>query len=122
MVDNRVNSMLNELSANLQSHGMNMEQYLKYSNTDIAKLRETYREAAKEAVKSDLVLEKIAKLENIKVETREVDTEIAMMAARYGSTPKEVKKIITKNGYITSLFDTIGRKKAAQFVMDNLAK
>ncbi|WP_196590647.1 trigger factor [Pectinatus frisingensis] len=122
MVDNRVNSMLNELSANLQSHGMNMEQYLKYSNTDIAKLRETYREAAKEAVKSDLVLEKIAKLENIKVETKEVDTEIAMMAARYGSTPKEVKKIITKNGYITSLFDTIGRKKAAQFVMDNLTK
>ena len=122
MIDNRVNNMLNELSLSLENNGMNMDQYLKYSNSDIAALRETYRESAVEAVKTDLVLEKIAQTEDIKVENKEVDTEIAMMAARYGTTPKEVKKIVAQNGYIANLYDTISRKKAAQFIMDNIEK
>ncbi len=122
MIDNRVNNMLNELSLSLENNGMNIEQYLKYSNTDIAKVRETYRESAVEAVKTDLVLEKIAQTEDIKVENKEVDAEIAMMAARYGTTPKEVKKIVAQNGYIANLYDTISRKKAAQLVMDNIEK
>jgi len=122
MINNRVNSMLNELNASLEQHGMKMEQYLQYSNTDMAKLRDSYRETAQQAVKTDLVLETIAAAEGVKVEDKEVDTEIALMAARYGSTAKEVKKIITKNGYIASLYDTIRRQKAAQFIVDNLAK
>lgn len=122
MVDNRVDSMLNELSVNLESHGMNMEQYLKYSNTDMSKLRETYRQSAAEAVKTDLVLEKIAQTEDLKVAPEEIDTEISLMAARYGTTPKEVKKIVAKNGYIANLYETINRKKAAQLIIDNLAK
>ncbi|MDQ0202410.1 trigger factor [Pectinatus haikarae] len=122
MIDNRVDNMLNELSASLESHSMNMEQYLKYSNTDMAKLRETYRQSAVDAVKTDLVLEKVAQAEELKVNTEEVDAEIAAMAVRYGTTPKEVRKIVAKNGYVANLYETIGRKKAAQLIIDNLAK
>lgn len=122
MIDERVNNMLSELALNLENSGMKMDQYLKYSNTDIASLRENYRQIAEETVKTDLVLEKIAKTENIKVSDKELSAEIAMMAARYGTTPKEVKKIVEQNGYINKLYQTVERKKAAQLVMDNLAK
>lgn len=122
MIDERVNNMLSELALNLENSGMKMDQYLKYSNTDIASLRENYRQIAEETVKTDLVLEKIAKTENIKVSDKELSAEIAMMAVRYGTTPKEVKKIVEQNGYINKLYQTVERKKAAQLVMDNLAK
>ncbi len=122
MIENRINGMINELAASLESNGMSMDQYLQYSKKSIDELRKAYREEAAKTVKIDLVLEAVAKAEDLRVENKEIDAEVAMMAMRYGSTPKEIAKVIKKNGYFTHLLATVGRKKAAQFIMDNLQK
>lgn len=44
------------------------------------------------------------------------------MAAAYGATASQVKKIITQQGRIGDLAATIMRRKTAQFVVDNIAK
>lgn len=119
MVENRVSNMIQELSVNLENQGMNLEAYLKYANMDMAKLREQYKESAAIAVKTDLMLDAVAKAEDIKVENADINAEIALLAATYGTTPQEVSKIIKKNHSIGNLVATVLHKKAANFIIDS---
>ena len=119
MVENRVSNMIQELSVNLENQGMNLDAYLKYTGMDMDKLRAQYKETAAIAVKTDLMLDEVAKAEDIKVEDADINAEIALLAATYGSSPKEVAKIIKKNGSIGNLVATVLHKKAANFVIDS---
>lgn len=119
MIENRVSNMIQELSVNLENQGMNLDAYLKYANMDIAKLREQYKESAAIAVKTDLMLDAVAKAEDIKVENADINAEIALLAATYGTTPQEVSKIIKKNHSIGNLVATVLHKKAANFIIDS---
>ena len=122
MIDNRVTAMIQEMAMRLEQQGMKLEQYLQYAGTDIAKLREQYRETAEKNVKTDLMLEEVAKAEDIKVEAKDLDEEVAAMAAAYGATPQQVQKIIKEQGRISDLAASVLRKKTAQFIIDNIAK
>ena len=122
MIDNRVTAMIQEMAMRLEQQGMKLEQYLQYAGTDIAKLREQYRESAEKNVKTDLMLEEVAKAEDIKVEAKDLDEEVAAMAAAYGATPQQVQKIIKEQGRIGDLAASVLRKKTAQFIIDNIAK
>ena len=119
MVENRVSNIIQELSVNLENQGMNLDAYLKYANMDMAKLREQYKESAAIAVKTDLMLDAVAKAEDIKVENADINAEIALLAATYGTTPQEVSKIIKKNHSIGNLVATVLHKKAANFIIDS---
>ena len=119
MVENRVSNMIQELSVNLENQGMNLDAYLKYANMDMAKLREQYKESAAIAVKTDLMLDAVAKAEDIKVENADINAEIALLSATYGTTPQEVSKIIKKNHSICNLVATVLHKKAANFIIDS---
>lgn len=122
MIKNRISHMIQELDISLQNRGMKLEQYLQYANMDIAKLREKYRETAEINVKTDLMLEQIAKAEELKVEAADMQAEVALMAQTYGATPKQVQKIIQEQGRIGDLAATILRKKAAQLIVESIAK
>ena len=122
MIDNRVTSMIQEMAMRLEQQGMKLEQYLQYAGTDIAKIREDYRETAEKNVKTDLMLEEVAKAEDIKVEAKDLDAEVVAMAAAYGATPKQVQKIIKEQGRIGDLAASVLRKKTAQFIIDNIAE
>lgn len=122
MIDNRVTAMIQEMAMRLEQQGMKLEQYLQYAGTDIAKIREDYRETAEKNVKTDLMLEEVAKAEAIKVEAKDLDAEVAAMAAAYGATPQQVQKIIKEQGRIGDLAASVLRKKTAQFIIDNIAE
>ena len=121
MIDNRVTAMIQEMSMRLEQQGMKMEQYLQFAGTDIAKIREDYRETAEKNVRTDLMLEEVAKAEDIKVEGKDLDQEVALMAMQYGATPKQVQKIIKEQGRLGDLAATVLRKKTAQFIIDSIA-
>lgn len=111
MVENRVSNMIQELSVNLENQGMNLDAYLNYAKMDMDKLREQYKESAAIAVKTDLMLDAVAKAEGLKVENADINAEIALLAATYGTTPQEVSKIIKKNHSIGNLVATVMHKK-----------
>ena len=85
---------------------------------DMAKIRENQRHVAEEIVKTDLVLDAIAKAENIHVDMADVDAEIAAIAGQHGASVDEVKKIIKTNGTMGLLLANILRRKAAHVVID----
>ena len=122
MIDNRVTTMIQEMAMRLEQQGMKLEQYLQYAGTDVAKMREEYRETAEKNVKTDLMLEAVAKAENIQVEANDISAEVAAMAQTYGATPAQVQKIIKEQGRLGDLAATIMRRKTAQFIVDSLAE
>lgn len=122
MIDNEVTRMVREMEMRLAQQGMQLEQYLQFAGTDIAKLREQYRETAEKNVRTGLMLEEVAKAESIKVEAADLDKEVETMAAAYGATPKQVKKIIAEQGRLNDLAATVLRNKMMQFIFDNLTE
>lgn len=117
MVDDKIDQMVEELSMKLETQRMNLDDYLKYMNQDLDTLKEHYTDSAKENVKMDLVLEAVAKAENIEVKDIDLQAEIITMAQNFGADPKEVYKIILKEHRVPMLVQSVGRKKAASFVL-----
>ena len=61
MIENRIDHMIEELDINLQNRGMALEQYLAFTKMDLEQVRNNYREAATINVKTDMMLEAIAR-------------------------------------------------------------
>lgn len=121
MIEDRITQMIQELAMRLEQQGMKFEQYLQYSGSDMTKLRNEYRETATKNVRTDLMLEAVAKAENIKVEPADLDSEVAMMAQMYGAKPAQVRKIVVEQGRVGDLAVTVMRRKTAKFIVDHLA-
>jgi trigger factor len=119
MVENRVNNLLAELDLNLQSQGANLDSYLQYAKKTIAEVKADYEEVAKEGVKTDLILEAIAKKENLGVSQRDLDAELRAMALTYDIPVKNVKSYVEKEGHMGNLIMNILRRKAAEFVISS---
>ena len=96
MVADRVEQMVQELAMNMESRGLKLDDYLKFSNKTLEQLKEEYKETAAENVRTDLVLDAVAKAENIQVTSEDMNMEIFTMAQNFGADPKEVYKIILK--------------------------
>lgn len=122
MIEDRISQMVDELRLSLESRKMNMDMYMKVTGQDMAKIRENQRAAATENVKADLVLDAIAKAENIQVDMNDVDTEISAIAQQHGATLDEVKKIIKANGSMGLLLANILRRKSAHVIIDSATK
>ena len=122
MVEDRITKMIEDLSANMESRGMKFEDYIKYMNTDMNTVRENYRESALIGVKTDLLMEAIVRAEALEVTIEEIDTEIGIIAKGYGAELADVKAIITGQGKMSFVVDSILRKKAAQLIIDSVEK
>ncbi|QJW48637.1 trigger factor [bacterium BFN5] len=122
MVEERIDHMIEELDISLQNRGMKLENYLQYANMDMNTLRQNYRDAALLNVKTDLMLEAVAKAEALEVKPEDMEAEVIAMAQSYGASPEQVSKIIREQGRIGDLAASIIRKKAAQFIIDNIEK
>ena len=119
MIEDKISQMVEEMKMSLESRKMSLDMYMQYTGLDMAKIRENQRPVAEENVKTDLVLDAIAKAENIQVDMNDVDAEIAAISAQHGAAPEEVKKIIKANGTMGLLLANILRRKAAHVVLDS---
>ena len=119
MIEDRAEQMVQELAMNLEGRGLKLEDYLKFSNKTIEALREENKAAAAENVRADLVLDEIAKAENVQVTPEDMNYEIFAMSQQFGADPKEVYDIIVKEGRVSMLASSVARKKAARFIIEN---
>lgn len=119
MIEDKISQMVEEMKMSLESRKMSLDMYMQYTGLDMAKIRENQRPVAEENVKTDLVLDAIAKAEDIQVDMADVDAEISAISAQHGASPEEVKKIIKGNGTMGLLLANILRRKAAHVVIDS---
>ena len=119
MIEDRITQMVDEMRMSLEARKLTLEQYMQYSGIDMKQLRERQHDAAVENVKTDLVLDAVAKAENIQVSMEDVDSELSAIASQHGATLEDVKKIIKANGTMGLLLANILRRKAAHVIIDS---
>ena len=98
--------------------GVGLEKMLELQGWDEARLREDSREHAIRAIKSDLVLEGIARNASLDVTAEEIGAEIAVLAQAYGREPKAVAKDLERSGQVVTLAGDIIRTKALDLLVE----
>ena len=79
--------------------------------------RESQREVSRESVAAAIVLDEIARREQIAVTPEEVDQEVARYAERAGRTPPAVRAALEKEGSLSRVAAGLRREKSVDFVM-----
>ncbi len=98
--------------------GVGLEKMLELQGWDEARLREDSREHAIRAIKSDLVLEGIARNASLEVTAEEIGAEIAVLAQAYEREPKAVAKDLERSGQVVTLAGDIIRTKALDLLVE----
>ena len=94
MFENRLNQSVEEFAYRLQSQGLDLQTYLKYTNASIDDFKASFRPQAESQVKFRLALEKIVELENIVADEKDVNEQFEKMAKDYGMEVDQVKAAV----------------------------
>ena len=91
MTERQMDYMLQDIAYRLSMSGLKLEQYCQYMGTDVQTLREGYRQEAEQRVRAQLVLEAVAKAENVEATEEELAHEIEHYAGHAGKEAEEFK-------------------------------
>lgn len=94
MVDEQVRQMADDFARRIQSQGLTIEQYFQFTGMTAEKLFEQMRPEAEKRIQNSLVLEAIAKAENIEISDEKMDEEIAKMAEMYKMEADKLKELM----------------------------
>lgn len=115
MFENRLEQCVEDFAYRLQSQGLNLETYLKYTNSNIDDFKKSFRPQAEMQVKYRLALEKIVELENITPDEKDIEEQYKKMAEDYGVELEKVKAAIPAS----ELSKDIAVGKAIDLVKEN---
>ncbi|MBR3749767.1 MAG: trigger factor, partial [Firmicutes bacterium] len=110
MIDSEAANMLNEFGYQLQSQGLNLDQYCKYLNKTQQQMIDEFKPDAEKRVKSRLIVEAVAKQEGVEVTQEDIDKELAAMAAQYGMAQSQIKSIFGEENMDYLKKDIMSRK------------
>lgn len=115
MFENSIEESVRDFEYRLQSQGLNLDMYMQYTGADKDTFRESFREQAEKKVKMRLILEKIAKLENIVPTAEDLEAEYNRYAEMYNMEADKVKAFIPEQ----ALSEDLAVQKAMDFVKEN---
>ena len=118
MIDDEVKTMLRDMEMRMMYQGIRFEDYLKYTGQTLDQVRENYKPEAANRVKTQLVLEAVAKAENIVPTDEDVDEAIAEQAKRVNRDVEEFKASLSEQQK-EYLKETAGIKKVIDFLKAN---
>lgn len=115
MYENEVEESINSFAYRLQSQGLNLETYLKYTGMDTETLKAQFKPQSEKQVKVRLALEKIAELENLEPTEEEVEAEFEKLAKTYEMEVDKIKNIVAD----AQVKADLKNQKAVDFVKAN---
>jgi trigger factor len=118
LIDEETDHRINHARDRAERMGVGLEKMLELQGWDEARLREDSRQHAIRAIKSDLVLEGIARNASLEVTAEEIGAEIAVLAQAYGREPKAVAKDLERSGQVVTLAGDIIRTKALDLLVE----
>jgi trigger factor len=113
LVDREIDRRLEEFARRLIEQNVDPRK----ADIDWGQFREAQREPARSAVASALVLDELARRENLSVSPEDIDKEVEQFAARSGRTPAAVRAQLEKEGGLARLAASLRREKAVDFAM-----
>lgn len=94
MVELEAENMTYDFATRLQYQGLNIEQYFQYTGQNMNSLKESMKGQAENKIKVGLVLEAVAKAENLTVSDEDFEAELARMAEMYHMEIDKIKETI----------------------------
>ena len=97
MVDNQVDQYLEDAKYRIQSQmpGITFEQYLEYTGGSVEDFKKGVRDQARKDVEINLLIEAIAKAEEITVSDEEADEEVKKIADQYKMDIEKIKQLLS---------------------------
>ena len=118
MIDTQVNQMAQDFAQRIQQQGLSMEQYFQFTGMTAEKMMEELRPQAVKRIETRLVLEAIAKAENIEITDEKIDEELAKMAEAYKMEVEKLKEFMGENEKEQMKMD-LAVQDAVTFLVDN---
>lgn len=115
MIEKTIDDDVNEYSYRLQSQGLKLETYLKYTGMDMKGFREGFKERAATQVRLNLALEKIIEKEKIEVTEEDIEAEYKKYADAYNMDIDTIKKAVSAE----SLKPELASRKAIDLIVDS---
>jgi trigger factor len=119
LVDSEVEHRVAHAQERAEQIGATLDQVLEAQGWDELRFRSDARTHAIRAVKADLVLEAVARAEDLQVSPEELGAEVAALARAMNRDPREVARTLEKSGQITSLAGDIIRSKALDLLVEH---
>lgn len=94
MINEQIRRMTDDFTRRIESQGITMEQYMQFTGMDTKKLADQMRPEALKRIQNSLVLEEIAKAENIQISDEKLDEEIGKLAANYKMEAAKLKELM----------------------------
>lgn len=118
MLETQQKQIIDEFTQRIRAQGLSMEQYMQYTGLDNAKLMDQVKPEAMNRIQTRLVLEAVAKAENLEATEDDFNEEVKTMGAAYQLDEDKVKEMLGVNGKKQVLED-IRIKKALEFAVEN---
>ena len=122
LVQKEIQYRMSEFAQQLQMQGMSIGQYFEMTGQNAEKMRETLKESAEKSIKAQLVLDEIAKVENISATDEDVNKEIEKMAEMYGVEKDVILNDVKKSGNYARFLDNtkyqIKNRKTIDFLVN----
>lgn len=114
LVDREIDRRLEEFVRRLMEQGVDPNK----ANIDWQEFRERQRQAAADTVRSTLVVDEIARREQIEATDEDLDQEIARFAERSGRTPTAVRARLEKENALDRIRSGIRREKTMTWLVE----
>ncbi|MGT2888649.1 trigger factor [Streptococcus didelphis] len=115
MVHDEVHRSMNEFMGNMQRQGISPEMYFQLTGTSEEDLHEQYAAEADKRVKTNLVIEAIAKSEGFDASEEEIEKEIQDLATEYNMPVEQVRSLLSAD----MLKHDIAMKKAVEVITES---
>jgi len=116
LVERNASALEDEAKEYASRTGLEWEKYLEEQGKDAEELRAEYRAEAERRVKSTLLLEAIAKAENIQATPDDIEAEVRQLSRQYGQPREAIVEMLRSN--FSALVDGIVRTKTIEFLVD----
>ena len=118
MIDTQVNQMAQDFAQRIQQQGLSMEQYFQFTGLTAEKMMEDMRPQAIKRIETRLVLEAVAKAENIEITDEKIDEELAKMAESYNMEVEKLKEFMGENEK-KQMKEDLAVQEAVTFLVEN---
>ena len=118
MIDTQTTQMVEDFAQRIQSQGITLEQYFQFTGLTAEKMMEDMRPQAIKRIETRLVLEAVAKAENIEITDEKIDEELAKMAESYNMEVEKLKEFMGENEK-KQMKEDLAVQEAVTFLVEN---
>lgn len=118
MIDQEANEMINEQNQRMMQQGFSLTQFLQMTGQTTEQFKEQLKGDAENRIKVRLVLEAVAKAEDLKATEEDLEKEYETIATTYSMEVDQVKSMITAD----NLTYDVEMRKALDFVKEAAKK